>query len=148
VKMRFTINDGYEGVSGLVNCGKLVINLATDVVDGVYESAVPVVQQTLSELRGGNGRVFSAVIVKADGTTSPVDLEPIPAKMPTRSSTEAALEMEHKVQATPGATGPNLGTGYSALPESELKLMIQAKGLPIPDNAQKAELVEILAQSE
>lgn len=148
MKMRFTLNDDYAGISGLVNCGAGIVDLDKDVVDGLYESTVPTVQQTLAELRGGSaGRVFTSVIVKDDGTTAPVELEPIPDKPVLRTSTEAAAEFEARAQ-TAQPQAPNAGTGYDALPTDDLEAIIAAKGLPVPTNATHAELAEILDQSD
>lgn len=148
MKMRFTFNDEYAGVGGVVNCGGTLVDLAKDVVDGLYESEVPTVQQTLSELRGRDGRVFTSVIVNEDGTTAPVELEPIPEKPVLRTPTEAAAELEAQAQDAP-PTAPNTGTNYDALPIAELKAIIVAKGLPVPSNVTtKAEMVEILDQAD
>lgn len=143
-KMRFTINDEFAGVKGLVNCGKQIIDLGADVNNGVIESEVPVVQQTLANLLGKSGRVFRSEIVNDDGSTQDVELQPVVTHAQGRNPAEVAAEME----ANKRPQAPDAGTGYEALPVEELTTLIQGHGLPVPTNADKAELVQILEEAD
>lgn len=149
MKMRFTLNAAeYAGVSGLVNCGKTIVNLAEDVKDGIYESEKPFEQQMLAELRGKNGRVFRSEIVNPDGSTSEVKLEPVPIKTVGRNPAEVAAQLELQQQRrAPEVPHPD-ASGYEALPEAELKKLIQGKGLPVPTDTDKAGLIDILDQAD
>jgi hypothetical protein len=147
MKMRFSVNEEYANVSGVVNCGSRIVNLADEVKDGVIESDVPAVQQILAELRGTHGRIFKSIIVNDDGTTRELELPEIVQHQEGRNPSDvvaglAATETQ-QAQQTPNASG-----GYDSLPDTELKSLIQQRGLPVPADAEKAELVEILDQAD
>ena len=145
--MRFTLNaPEYAGVKGLVNCGSTIVDLGSDLTDGVYETHAPVEQQMLAELRGKNGRVFKSELVNPDGSTQAVALEPIPEKTVGRNPAEVAAQLELAAQRK-GPQAPDK-SGYDALPDAELKTLIENHGLPVPTDANHAELVEILDSAD
>ena len=146
MKMRFTLNDGYDNLKGLVNCGRSIIDLGADLQDGMIESEDPHVQQTLAELRGKSGRIFTSMLIKSDGTVEPVPLEPIPSKPAERDPAEVAAQLEASQQAgkLPAPPRPLSNPGYDSLPDAELTALIKARGLPVPTDVNHEELVGIL----
>jgi hypothetical protein len=136
--MRFTPREGTTDLQGTVNCGRTIVNLS----DKPYETIVPMEQQILSSLRTINGRVFDAVVVKSDGSEESVQVDPDPEQVATVTPAEAIAQREQE-QAKNSTPSPN-AQGYDGLPDEELKTLIKQAGKPVPTNAQRNELVQIL----